>query len=126
MNSTNYGFQANTNDNDLKVNLNKSEKFQEAVNDMRLMMWKRYLSGVGSNPHITKKEVCHHLGLKIGTINSIQQYYKLQSLFYCNKPKRRVKRKTKDDASCNDKSSENIRQHLKRKKQLKRKGKKMR
>jgi hypothetical protein len=50
-------------------------------------MWNRFLAGVASNPHMTKKEVCHHLGLKVGTINSIQQHYKLQSPFYFIKPK---------------------------------------
>ena len=32
------------------------EKFQNAVNDMRLVIWKRFLSGVASNPHMTKKK----------------------------------------------------------------------
>ena len=96
MNSTNYGFRANTNDDDLKVNLNKSEKFQDAVNDMRLTMWKRFLSGVVSNPHMTKKETCHHLGLKVGTINSVQQYYKLSSPFYYSKPNMRRKQVRKE------------------------------
>ena len=76
-----------------QVSINKSEKFQEAVNDMRLMMWKKYLSGVGNNPNMTKKEICTHLGLKVGTINSIQQYYKLQSPFYYKKPKAHKKKK---------------------------------
>jgi hypothetical protein len=48
---------------------------------MRLMMWNKFLSGVANNPQKNKKEVCHHLGLKAGTINSIQQHYKLQSPF---------------------------------------------
>jgi hypothetical protein len=69
------------------INLNKSEKFQDAVDKMRLMMWSRFLSGIANNPNMTKKEICHHLGLKVGTINSIQQHYKLQSPFYFKKPK---------------------------------------
>ena len=76
-----------------QVSINKSEKFQEAVNDMRLMMWKKYLSGVRNNPNMTKKEICTHLGLKVGTINSIQQHYKLQSPFYYKKPKAHKKKK---------------------------------
>jgi len=75
------------------VNLNKSEKFQDAVNDMRLMMWKRYLAGVANNPFMTKKEICNHLGLNVGTINSIQRHYKLQSPFYYKKPKMHRKKK---------------------------------
>jgi hypothetical protein len=70
-----------------QISLNKSEKFQDAVDKMRLMIWNRFLAGVASNPHMTKKEVCHHLGLKVGTINSIQQHYKLQSPFYFKKLK---------------------------------------
>jgi hypothetical protein len=57
------------------------------------MIWNRFLAGVASNPHMTKKEVCHHLGLKVGAINSIQQYYKLQSPFYFKKPKAHRKKK---------------------------------
>jgi hypothetical protein len=38
-----------------------------------------------------KKEICHHLGLKVSTINYIQQHYKFQSPF-CFK-KQRVHRK---------------------------------
>jgi len=50
-------------------------------------MWNKFLSGVINNPKMTKKEICHHLGLKVGSINSIQQHYKLQSPFYFKKPK---------------------------------------
>jgi hypothetical protein len=50
-------------------------------------MWNRFLAGVARNPHMTKKEVCHHLGFKVETINSIQLNYKLQSPFYFKKPK---------------------------------------
>ena len=50
-------------------------------------MRNRFLAGVVNNPNMTNKEVCHHLGLKIGTINSIQQHYKLQSPFYFKRPK---------------------------------------
>jgi hypothetical protein len=32
---------------------------------------------------MTKKEICNHLGLKVGTINSIQKYYKLLSSINC-------------------------------------------
>ncbi len=39
-----------------QINLNKSEKFQDAVSDMRLMMWNRFLSGVVNDPHITKNK----------------------------------------------------------------------
>jgi hypothetical protein len=91
-NQTNF----NERDNNYKnqINLNKSEKFQDAVNNMRLMMWNRFLAGVASNPHMTKKEVCDHLGLKVGTINSIQQHYKLQSPFYF-KSQKLIERKNK-------------------------------
>ncbi len=78
-----------------QMSLNKSEKFQDAVDKMRLMIWNRFLAGVASNPHMTKKEVCHHLGLKVGTINSIQQHYKLQSPFYFKKPKAHRKKARK-------------------------------
>jgi hypothetical protein len=56
------------------------------------MIWNKFLVGVASNPNMTKKEVCNHLGLKVGTINSIQQHYKLQSPFYFNKPKAQKKK----------------------------------
>ena len=72
---------------------NKSDKFQEAVCDMRLIIWKKFLLGVASNPNMTKKEVCHHMCLKVGTINSIQHHYKLQSPFYYSKPKKHLKKK---------------------------------
>ncbi len=75
-NQTNFNERDNNYNN--QISLNKSEKFQDAVNNMRLMMQNRFLAGVASNPHMTKKEVCHHLGLKVGTINSIQQHYKLK------------------------------------------------
>jgi vesicle coat complex subunit len=48
-------------------------------------MWNKFLSGVANNPQMTKKEICHHLRLKFGTINSIQRHYKLQSPFYFKK-----------------------------------------
>ena len=85
--------------NSLYAKANKSEKFQDAVNDMRLLIWKQFLLGVASNPNMTKKEICNHLGLKVGTIKSIQQYYKLQSPFYYNKPKTRRKVKKVDKPS---------------------------
>ncbi len=88
MNSIN---QTNLNERDInynnKISLNKSEKFQESINNMRLMIWNNFLSGVANNPQMTKKVVCQHLGLKVGTINSTQQQYKLQSPFYFMKPK---------------------------------------
>jgi hypothetical protein len=92
MNSYN---QSNLNEIDNFYNnqsLNKSEKFQDAVDKMRLMIWNKFLVGVASNPNMTKKEVCNHLGLKVGTINSIQQHYKLQSPFYFSKPKAQKKK----------------------------------
>ncbi len=86
MNSIN---QTNLKERDLNYNnqisLNKSEKFQDSINNMRLMIWNKFLSGAVNNPQMTKflnKEICHHLGLKVGTINSIQQHYRLQSPFY--------------------------------------------
>ncbi len=51
------------------------------------MIWNKFLSGAVNNPQMTKKEICHHLGLKVGTINSIQQHYRLQSPFYFEKQK---------------------------------------
>jgi hypothetical protein len=48
---------------------------------MRLKIWNRFLACVASNPHVTTKEVCQHLGLKVGAIKSIQQHYKFQFLF---------------------------------------------
>jgi DNA polymerase II small subunit/DNA polymerase delta subunit B len=95
-NQTNFNERDNNYNN--QISLNKSEKFQDAVNNMRLMMWNRFLAGVASNPHMTKKEVCHHLGLKVGTINSIQQYYKLQSPFYFKKPKAHRKKKQESES----------------------------
>jgi len=72
--------QSNLNERDVvnnnQISLNKSEKF------LRLMMWNKFLSGVANNPRMTKKEIFHHLGLKVGTINSIQQHYKLQSFLF--------------------------------------------
>jgi hypothetical protein len=70
-------------------------------------MWNKFLSGVANNPQMTNKEVCHHMGLKAGTINSIQQHYKLQSPFYFKKPK--VHRK---------KTSEQTNEVVKRRKQI--------
>jgi len=95
-NQTNFNERDNNYNN--QISLNKSEKFQDAVNNMRLMMWNRFLAGVASNPHMTKKEVFHHLGLKVGTINSIQQNYKLQSPFYFKKPKAHRKKKQESEA----------------------------
>jgi hypothetical protein len=88
MNSIN---QTNLNEGDVSYNnqisLNKSEKFHDFINNMRLMMWNKFLSGAVNNPQTTKKEICYHLRLKIGTINSIKQYYKLQCPFYFKKQK---------------------------------------
>ena len=70
------------------------EKFQDSLNDMRLMIWKRFLTGVAGNPYMTKKEICHHLGLKVGTINSIQLITNFKVRFtiisrkYAERPKR--------------------------------------
>jgi hypothetical protein len=103
-NQTNFNERDNNYNN--QISLNKSEKFQDAVNYMRLMMWNRFLAGVASNPHMTKKEVCHHLGLKVGTINSIQQHYKLESPFYFKKPKahRKKKQESESDKSPDEQS----------------------
>lgn len=50
--------------------------------NMRLIMYNTFLSGVANNPQITKKQVCHHLGLKVSAINSSQQHnYKLSISF---------------------------------------------
>jgi hypothetical protein len=51
------------------------------------MTWNRFLLGVAYNPKMTKKGVCNQLGLKVGTINSIQKYNKLASPFYFKQPK---------------------------------------
>jgi hypothetical protein len=51
-----------TNNYNNQKSLNISEKFQDAVDKMKRMIWNRSLAGVASNPHMTKKEVCHHLG----------------------------------------------------------------
>jgi len=58
-------------------------------------MWNRFLAGVARNPHMTKIEVCHHLGLKVGIINSVQQHYKFQIPFYFKKPKAHRKKNKK-------------------------------
>jgi len=105
--------QNDTSDERNQVSINKSEKFQDAVNDMRLTMWKRFLSGVVNNPNMTKKEICYHLGLKVGTINSIQQHYKLQSPFYYKKPKMYTKKSIK---SKKKKSNNDIQESVKGKK----------
>lgn len=91
-----------------QVSLNKSEKFQDAVNDMRLSIWKKFLSGVANNPNMTKKEICYHLGLKVGTINSIQQHYKLQSPFYYKKPKIHTKISIKSKKKINNNAQETV------------------
>ncbi len=52
-NQTNFNERDNNYNN--QISLNKSEKFQDAVNNMRLIMWNRFLAGVASNPHMTKK-----------------------------------------------------------------------
>ncbi len=39
-----------------QINLNKREKFQDAVSNMRLMIWNQFLMGVASNPQMTKKK----------------------------------------------------------------------
>ena len=94
-NQTNFNERDNNYNN--QISLNKSEKFQDAVDKMRLTMWNRFLVGVASNPHMTKKELCHHLGLIVGTINSIQQHYKLQGPFYFKKPKAHRKKKQESE-----------------------------
>ncbi len=86
--------QTNLNERDFsynRISLNKSQKFQDSI-IMRLMMWNKFLSDVVNNPQMIEKEICHHLGLKVGTINSIQRHYKLQSSFYFKK-KILIKRK---------------------------------
>ena len=102
MNSFN---QSNLNERDINYNnqisINKSEKFQDSINNMRLRMWNKFLGGVASNPHMSKKEICHDMGLKVGTINSIQQHYKLQSPFYFKKQK--VHRKKNQNEKFNEK-----------------------
>ncbi len=40
-----------------------------------------------NDPQMTKKEIFHHLGLKVGKTNSIQRHYKLQSPFHFKKQK---------------------------------------
>jgi hypothetical protein len=35
-----------------QISLNKSEKFQDSINNMRLMMWNKFLSGVANNPQV--------------------------------------------------------------------------
>jgi hypothetical protein len=82
------------NNNQMKPKFN--EKFLESIDSMRLLTWNKYLLGIANNPQMTKKEVCDHLGLKVGTINSIQKHYKLQSPFYFNKPKRRQNKEKND------------------------------
>jgi hypothetical protein len=52
------------------INLNKSEKFQDAVSNMRLMIWNKFLMGVASNPQMTKKEICHHLDLTFSELHT--------------------------------------------------------
>jgi hypothetical protein len=73
---------------------------------------------------MTKKEVCHHLGLKVGTINSIQQHYKLESPFYFKKPKAHRKKKQESESDKTpdeqpDKSTFVVKSKAKNKKDLK-------
>jgi hypothetical protein len=82
------------NNNQMKPKFN--EKFLESIDNMRLLTWNKYLMGITNNPQMTKKEICDHLGLKVGTINSIQKHYKLQSPFYFNEPKRRQNKEKND------------------------------
>jgi hypothetical protein len=60
--------QTNLNERDINYNnqisLSKSEKFQDSINHMKLMMWNKFLSGVVNNLQMTKKEICHRLGFK--------------------------------------------------------------
>jgi hypothetical protein len=60
MNSIN---QTNLNERDInynnKISLNKSEKFQDSINNMRLIMWNKFLSSVVNNLQMTKKEICY-------------------------------------------------------------------
>jgi hypothetical protein len=35
--------------------------------------------GVANSPQMTKKDVSHHLDIKVGTINFVQKHFKLQS-----------------------------------------------
>jgi hypothetical protein len=121
-NQTNFNERDNNYNN--QISLNKSEKFQDAVDKMRLIMWNRFLASVASNPHMTKKEVCHHLGLKVGTINSIQQHYKLESPFYFKKPKAHRKKKQESESDKTpdeqpDKSTFVVKSKAKNKKDLK-------
>jgi hypothetical protein len=102
------------NNNQMKPKFN--EKFLESIDSMRLLTWNKYLLGIANNPQMTKKEVCDHLGLKVGTINSIQKHYKLQSPFYFNKPKRRQNKEKndKDEPSTSKKSTKNPKQKKKK------------
>jgi hypothetical protein len=36
-----------------QISLNKSEKFQDSINHMKLMMWNKFLSGVVNNLQMT-------------------------------------------------------------------------
>jgi predicted acylesterase/phospholipase RssA len=94
--------------NSNQINTNKSEKFQNAVNNMRLMIWNRFLMGVASNPQMTKKEVCHQSGLKVATINSIQQYYKLSGPFYFKKRKAHKKKGSQTQKEKTEESFESL------------------
>src|SRR5689334_14799033 len=69
------------------IHTGRSDRFDDAINEMRLNIWRKFLAGVANNPRMSKKEVCDYLGLKIGTINSIQQNYKLQSPYYYSRSK---------------------------------------
>ena len=53
-NQTNFNERDNNYNN--QISLNKSEKYQDAVDKMRLMMWNRFLAGVANNPNMTKKK----------------------------------------------------------------------
>jgi hypothetical protein len=71
MNTFNQTNQDSINANN-QINLDKNEKFRDSVNNMRLMMWNKFLLGKANNPEMTKKQICEQMGLKVGTINSIQ------------------------------------------------------
>ncbi len=84
-----------------------NDKFNESIDRMRLLTWQKYLLGLANNPQLNKKEVCDQLGLRVGTINSIQKHYKLQSPFYFKKAKKHSKKQKDVVTGLVDKKSTN-------------------
>jgi hypothetical protein len=62
---------------------------------MRLMIWNKFLMGFPSNPQMTKKEICHHLDLKVVQLILFKNIINFKFSVYFKKPKAHKKKKLK-------------------------------